>query len=185
MPRTWPPARSPPQVQYANWKKLEEKQEEAAPCPGRAYLSLGVNWQRLMSGTEVTPQRLYCPSPMERDTSSTPRTRPSLQRGVGTSDPTWQTRGQDPEPDLKSREVGQGEGRELWHHIPQPPVTRRCSTSWSPPVLGHHWPAALHTGGTSAPSTWLVAAPGLTHWSAQSPEASLTGCGPGFVLFLP
>lgn len=48
---------------------------------GHFYLSLGVSWQRLMSGTEVTPQRLYCPSPMERDTSSTPKTRPSLEQG--------------------------------------------------------------------------------------------------------
>lgn len=69
-------------------------------------------------------------------------------------------------------------------HIPQPPVTQRCSIAWSLPVLGHHRPAALHTGGTSAPSTWLVATPGLTHWSAHSPEASLTGCGPGFVCFV-
>lgn len=82
MPKTWPAAHSPPQVQYANWKKSAEKQGRRPPrAPRQAYLSLGVSWQRLMSGTEVTPQRLYCPSPMERDTSSTPRTRPSLQRG--------------------------------------------------------------------------------------------------------
>lgn len=65
------------------------------PLPGRTrmglwrhpYLSLGVSWQRRMSGTEVTPQRLYCPSPMERDTSSTPRTRPSLKRGTNVQAP--------------------------------------------------------------------------------------------------
>lgn len=63
------------------------KKRPKSPCPGPVpllcycYLSLGVSWQRLMSGTEVTPQRLYCPSPMERDTSSTPRTRPSLRGG--------------------------------------------------------------------------------------------------------
>lgn len=50
------------------------------PSAGTAYLSLCMSWQRLMSGTEITPQRLYCPSPMERETSSTPRTLPSLDK---------------------------------------------------------------------------------------------------------
>ena len=45
-----------------------------------AHLSLVVSWHLLSSGVEMTPQRLYWPSPMERDTSSTPSTLPSLQR---------------------------------------------------------------------------------------------------------
>lgn len=57
------------------------------------YLSLGVSWQRLISGTDVTPQRLYCPSPMERDTSSTPKTRPSLKWGEQCQTLTWQAKG--------------------------------------------------------------------------------------------
>ena len=61
---------------------LKARAGRARASGGHSYLSLGVSWQRLMSGTEVTPQRLYCPSPMERDTSSTPKTRPSLEQGA-------------------------------------------------------------------------------------------------------
>lgn len=42
------------------------------------YLSLWVRGHLFTSGVLMTPQRLYCPSPSERDTSNTPRTRPSL-----------------------------------------------------------------------------------------------------------
>ena len=42
-------------------------------------LSLAVSWHLLRSGVEMTPQRLYWPSPIERDTSRTPSTRPSLR----------------------------------------------------------------------------------------------------------
>lgn len=43
-----------------------------------SHLSLGLSVQRLRSGVEITPQRLYWPSPIERETSNTPNTRPSL-----------------------------------------------------------------------------------------------------------
>lgn len=59
---------------------LSRARAQQPPSVGTAYLSLCMSWQRLMSGTEITPQRLYWPSPMERETSSTPRTLPSLHK---------------------------------------------------------------------------------------------------------
>lgn len=59
---------------------LSRARAQQPPRAGTAYLSLCMSWQRLMSGTEITPQRLYWPSPMERETSSTPRTLPSLHK---------------------------------------------------------------------------------------------------------
>lgn len=62
----------------------EQSWDREPPCKGTLYLSLCVSWQRLISGTEMTPQRLYWPSPMERETSSTPSTLPSLHRKENT-----------------------------------------------------------------------------------------------------
>ncbi len=42
------------------------------------YLSLSVRVHLITSGTQVTPHLLNLPSPIDRDTSNTPRTRPSL-----------------------------------------------------------------------------------------------------------
>lgn len=48
-------------------------------CRLFSCLSFAVSWHLLRSGVEMTPQRLYWPSPIERDTSRTPSTLPSLQ----------------------------------------------------------------------------------------------------------
>lgn len=83
---TPPPQLLPAKAEQRLEKNQQEKQVPVCVHPHLVticfYLSLGVNWQRLISGTDVTPQRLYCPSPMERDTSSTPKTRPSLKWGT-------------------------------------------------------------------------------------------------------
>lgn len=43
------------------------------------YKSFEVKVTFLISGTEVTPCALNCPSPIERETSKIPNTRPSLK----------------------------------------------------------------------------------------------------------
>ena len=45
-----------------------------------SYRSFSVNWHRNTSGVEMIPQCLNRPSPIERDTSSVPITRPSLEK---------------------------------------------------------------------------------------------------------
>ena len=42
------------------------------------YLSLSVRVDLITSGTQLTPHLLNLPSPIDRETSNTPRTRPSL-----------------------------------------------------------------------------------------------------------
>lgn len=176
---------------------------ECAPVPlGPSYLSLGVSWQRLMSGTEVTPQRLYCPSPMERDTSSTPKTRPSLKRGENTQTPSARSRGHGTH-DLTS-EAGDGTKRKARPagstsltsaDVPdlacetQGSVLSLRRGRWPTRLLSWHLGPAAHEREQRPPlaAAHMAALARPVDWpTAQSQTSTLTGlgCGPGFVCHL-
>lgn len=57
---------------------FEEAMNRAREASLILYLSLSVRVHLMTSGTQLTPHLLNLPSPIDRETSNTPRTRPSL-----------------------------------------------------------------------------------------------------------